>query len=1586
MTERIAPGPEPNPTYLSPSAIGEYISQSQCPRYAKHVFQEIDQSVYYSGGDFTEAFNPLNILLSTAGDEFETRIYDNCEKQTCRTIDCEESDGETFYRNHSELVNVIKDALDASEEWGDAPVMLYQPGLSGTISLWDVQGDADMIFIWSTSSGVEVRIIDVKRASDEKVYHQIQVATYIDLLASVIEESDISASVKFAGGERDQAVTDSEASKPPTQNDLGDETTVELSGGVITWESTYLPLSIDVVPAFEVEPRIMDIRRLLEEEGPITEAIQTPLEKAPHQLNQKCSTCPYNEGCVTDAFEDGHPRLLGLSIAKQQQLVDSPDTPIETLEDLASLGITPSADEWKPTTYESLKLRTSEHQKLEATVGVGEALTQLVYQSEGILDTFDSDSGGISDRPRHWLPGSGRCNLPDDDPPEDTDFDQPYAPGSMVRVYLNIQYDQLRDRVIQASARVSATESECDAQRLSVVSSGASDNIEVATNQEQELLDDFAGRICEAIRTVADGLELDEEPHGDPPLHFYTYTERELDVLTEAFDRHTESESINALRSAIEGTERPDERMVSPLLPEVDEHIILETPSPGLIHAHEELSPPTEAYSKSHRTEEWEYSPPDSEKTYDLRQMFGRRLFDIGVDCTRKADSISVDPETSNPVDGVNTRMRYDASIPLGYLWASIGRINDEWADRVDDSALAEFELDNYRYRNRNRSQEEIQPADIRALGRNLCDVIEHVERALIYKDSRFTKAPYPLDTLPEDTFSPPSLATGAQRYLLEEYRADREEKYDVYRRFARQRILSGDSIPVEVEELEQVTYNTLRVTATLNYRGTFEDNAAQIRSACRKKGSDGTSGGSWMVANEFYPSTPQEELTVPWKIESGVNATIESLKPQTRYIEFTLRNFWGDSGDFGSVHRNWTQDSSKRNDDDYLYIEEGDTLILDPQTDDITSDRIQRALENAETNELHDRLEAVRRGETHTPTTSLFQAPDDNDITSGQSDLIAGVSWIDSASNVESDPMAAFADWLKREVGEDTYPSEEQQEFITAGDAQFLCLQGPPGTGKTAATMAPSLLARACAAATNGRSLNFLVTAPSNTAIDQLLEDTAELLETAKGDGGPFASGVDIELFRIAPTVGKLADKVTAADYNNEDHDGRIRRLDERLRTHGSLHEDDAQQSLTDYSGDGEPQKDNDATEDNDDTPPITFVFATVARTWRLLKEIAPSSKPEDSEIAAQSLWDVIAVDEASMFELPDLLLAGSAFRGHGQVLVAGDHRQLPPVQKRDWEDTRRRDLRATAAHLSTLDYLRLLRGEDVLEDDQLAGFECNCTRKNVQIPLVQLVTTYRFDDRVASLMQRTVYSKDGIPYESGRESDIVDACQDPPDPLATIFGEDTSVALIAYNPTEYHQQWNPIESIITQTILYYTTSDTDIGIVTPHNAHRGHLQSTLSSGQNDSQDSFGRGISQRDVQIDTVNRFQGGERDLMVLNATVSDPSYIDSESEFLLQENRINVSLTRHRDLLVVVVPESILGYVPGEPELYEQATIWKVLASDLGESPTATEAKPNWQGELGNFLVDAGWTPETVPDFLNPMLPSEIFVYTLGTGGN
>ena len=1484
---------------ISPAVIGEYISFDQCPRYFKHKGQDIDESWYFDGNDFEEAFEALNLLLSKAGKEFEERVVQDLTPPGREAHDFER-DVDEFEPDHAALQKYVQQALDEPAA-PEQPIVLCQLSLTGQIGEWHIGGDADVVLLWPTDKGVHIRVIDAKSTREQKPYHQIQAATYADLIKKRLAELE---EIRNA------------------------EITVD--GGIVSRESDFVVPTVETVPSFDTEPRIMDVHRLLGPEGRLTKLADEEFEDVSYQLDKKCARCAYNEGCVTDAFEDGHLRLLGLSIAQQEILADHGVT---TVKELAGLCSAPDDTGWYPTNYRKAVRTNPTYRELEATSGVGELFPTLVYRAQALLNSFKPDESGVADYPRSWIPGTGRCNLPEDSPPEETEIEHDWMHGSMIRVYLNVQVDHLRDRLIQLSGRVTATASDTEARRLSHLTDSVPDNDADSTAAEQVLLERFIDDLYDAIHQVNDGIDYNEDEQQMPPIHFYVYASHERTALDEAFDRH-ETTQIDSFQSLLEGQAGRNSPMMSALRPVISKHIGLQTPSAGLLHSYDELYPPEGEYRKPRGKESWSYTSSEASESVHLRRVFSHRLFDTGVACERSADGVSVDPEQPDQITGLNTRMRYGAEIPLGYQWVAAGRINEQWIEELDDDFdIEHFDIARYRYHDGSQQQTPITEEDVEALGRHLCDAMEHVERSLNSRDSQLSKEPYPLTKLPTDRFSQPSLAASANRYLWIEHTAQREEEYEHYRKYPPQRMLSGNTLPVHITDVEEKNSRTLRVEAQLRFGQAFSNNAKQIQRSCRKKGADGTTGGSWMVANAYSYGQIQAEVDQPYEIESGVQVTIEELDLEDSRIVFEATNFYGDSGIYGRSHDYWTLDEDRDTDNSrYLLFQPNEQIILDPQTDDIVAGRTKAALDHAEANQLHERLEEVRFGQTPVPKTA----------------------------NWDLSKLEKFAEWMSENVGPPTLPSKEQSGFITEGTHQFVGLQGPPGTGKTAGAMAPAVCARAYSAASRGEDTNILVTATSNTAIRELLENIAELTQKSQDSSNLEASMSSLELVRIADDRPDDApDNVRYLSYNNSDDDAAIRKLGQQILSTSPPGEENAtadspsQGNAKTAAGDSQAtlgQYDESASgEDSDDGEEAqqTVIFATPSRAWRLIKEII--SGKEDTDVASCECWDAVIVDEASMMTLPKFLLAGSGLRETGQVLVGGDHRQLPPVQKHNWTEEPRRGIRSTVPYLSVLDYFRLLRGEeDVLDEDRLADWHHDRDPDATEIPLPRLSKTYRFGTTTADILQKAVYRQDDIKYTSAVDPDPhISPNVQLPDFLAAVYENTAPIILITYDSAKSYQQWNPIEELLTVALVNALPAGVSRGVVTPHNAQRSRIQSQLS-------DSSGSDVDSDDETVETVNRFQGGEADVMLLSGTVSDPQYISDESEFLLSENRINVSLSRHKEKLIMLVPRSILGFIPQDVDLYDEARIWKLLSKISGESPTEIAQNASWEDTLGSIL--------------------------------
>ena len=267
----------------------------------------------------------------------------------------------------------------------------------------------------------------------------------------------------------------------------------------------------------------------------------------------------------------------------------------------------------------------------------------------------------------------------------------------------------------------------------------------------------------------------------------------------------------------------------------------------------------------------------------------------------------------------------------------------------------------------------------------------------------------------------------------------------------------------------------------------------------------------------------------------------------------------------------------------------------------------------------------------------------------------------------------------------------------------------------------------------------------------------------------------------------------------------------------------------------------------------------------YGLMKKIGDKEPPW-----SQGFFDMLVVDEASMMRLPELILSGSFLSKNSQILVAGDHRQLPPIVAHNWEKEDRRTLEEMASFLSAMDFLRLLRNEDL-------GIERIKCQNPADIPAERLCESHRCHSVVASFLKEWVYEKDKIDFHSDQKGTIPPSAPKT-NGLKTALEPDNIFVLIVHDEAESFQS-NQVEASIVLALVQNAQTES-IGIITPHNAQKGLLKNVLAE-------------NGKDTRVDTVERYQGGEADFIIISSTVSDPDYVRSESDFLLNLNRINLS---------------------------------------------------------------------------------------------
>src|SRR4051794_29246497 len=101
----------------------------------------------------------------------------------------------------------------------------------------------------------------------------------------------------------------------------------------------------------------------------------------------------------------------------------------------------------------------------------------------------------------------------------------------------------------------------------------------------------------------------------------------------------------------------------------------------------------------------------------------------------------------------------------------------------------------------------------------------------------------------------------------------------------------------------------------------------------------------------------------------------------------------------------------------------------------------------------------------------------------------------------------------------------------------------------------------------------------------------------------------------------------------------------------------------------------------------------------------------------------------------------------------------------------------------------------------------------------------------------------------------------------------------------------------------------------------------------------------------IDTVERFQGGERSVILVSATKSDRAYLLASSDFLLDPRRLTVALSRAKRKMILVASRSIFSVFSPDDEVFANSQLWKNLL-------LRTCTTPLWDGERDGKRV-AAW---------------------------
>ncbi|WP_227254676.1 DEAD/DEAH box helicase [Frigoriglobus tundricola] len=448
------------------------------------------------------------------------------------------------------------------------------------------------------------------------------------------------------------------------------------------------------------------------------------------------------------------------------------------------------------------------------------------------------------------------------------------------------------------------------------------------------------------------------------------------------------------------------------------------------------------------------------------------------------------------------------------------------------------------------------------------------------------------------------------------------------------------------------------------------------------------------------------------------------------------------------------------------------------------------------------------------------------------------------------------------------------KREFIGGhGRTPVLLVQGPPGTGKSRSS-AFAVFARLQGAMRENRPYRVFFSCKTHAATDVLLKNVVavqeKLQELRTADPKLFGAHFDARLlevpvYRIAPNDPPPAGVVHLLK-NDEKGDDEDYNADVILESEWGV------------------------------------VGTTPGGTYGMLKKKWPKN------IFGHELCDLLVLDEASQMSLPEAIMAALPLKEDATLIVVGDHRQMPPIVKHDWDAEARRTFRQFQVYESVFDTLRAQHP-----------------------PIIRFAESYRLHAAMADFLREEVYRHDGIPYHSKKRDGLpIHPVAD--DLAAAVLDPDYPLVVVVHDEAESQMQ-NPFEQALIEPVLRaladptkYGLDATDgVGIVVPHRAQRAALQQSFPELCILDPDT---GMPVRSA-IDTVERFQGGERTVIIVSATESDRAYLLASSKFLLDPRRLTVALSRAKQKMILVASRSIFSLFSTDEETFANSLLWKNL---------------------------------------------------------
>lgn len=152
-------------------------------------------------------------------------------------------------------------------------------------------------------------------------------------------------------------------------------------------------------------------------------------------------------------------------------------------------------------------------------------------------------------------------------------------------------------------------------------------------------------------------------------------------------------------------------------------------------------------------------------------------------------------------------------------------------------------------------------------------------------------------------------------------------------------------------------------------------------------------------------------------------------------------------------------------------------------------------------------------------------------------------------------------------------------------------------------------------------------------------------------------------------------------------------------------------------------------------------------------------------------------------------------------------------------------------------------------------------------------------------------------------------------------------SVKLSCMDAKSYNDDEADLTAGIIEELMDCGMAPDEIGIVSPFRAQASRIRTLLRTVISPLHQHLERSIT-----VDTVDRFQGQERDVILYTFTSADFDFIRKVSSFLLNPARINVAVTRARTKVILLYSQGLLDYVQSNANSDELCSLFLSLIDE------------------------------------------------------